>query len=74
MRSPGSNRLLQFSVVLFAIGLIALIALFVTPIVDDGQTAPTLVYVLTMCAPLGFVIAVISTVVSGRTPKSTDRK
>lgn len=74
MRSEGPNRLLQFSVALFVIGLVALIVLFVTPIVADGQTAPTFVYVLTMCAPVGFVIAVISTVITGRASKSTDRK
>ncbi|MFW0791476.1 hypothetical protein [Gordonia sp. CPCC 205333] len=74
MRSDRSNRLLQLSIAIFAIGLVAIVALFVTPLVADGRTAPTLVYVLTMCAPVGLVIALIATVVTGRSTKPTDKK
>ncbi|GAB17704.1 hypothetical protein GOEFS_037_00070 [Gordonia effusa NBRC 100432] len=74
MRSEGPNRILLLSIALFVIGLVAIVALFVTPLVADGRTAPTLVYVLTMCAPAGFVISVIATVTASRPAKSTDKK
>ncbi|MFZ2239734.1 MAG: hypothetical protein WAV90_09365 [Gordonia amarae] len=45
--------------VVFAIGIVAVVVLFLTPIVADGNTAPTFVYLLTMCAPLGFVLGLI---------------
>lgn len=51
--------------VLFAIGLLAIIALFVTPMVT-GDTAPTVVYLLTMCAPLGFLLGLVFALRSGR--------
>ncbi|GAB06428.1 hypothetical protein GOAMR_52_00250 [Gordonia amarae NBRC 15530] len=45
--------------VVFAIGIVAVVVLFLTPVVADGSTAPTFVYLLTMCAPLGFVLGLI---------------
>lgn len=70
MRADRPSRLLQLSIVVFAIGLVAIIALFVTPAVAHGATAPTVVYVLTMCAPVGLLSAVIVSVVTGRTPRA----
>ena len=64
-RNPSSRLLLAAGVV-FAIGLLAIIALFVTPIVAHGQTAPTAVYLLTMCAPLGFLLGIAYALLSGR--------
>ncbi|MGC4962664.1 hypothetical protein ACPXCG_03175 [Gordonia sp. DT218] len=66
MKSQSSPRLLQLAGVVFAIGLAAIVALFVTPMVTDGGTAPTFVYVLTMCAPVGFVIGLVFALRSGR--------
>ena len=43
----------------FAVGVVAIVALFLSPVIDGGATAPTFVYLLTMCAPLGFVIGLI---------------
>ena len=45
--------------VVFAIGIVAVVVLFLTPVVAGGSTAPTFVYLLTMCAPLGFVLGLI---------------
>ncbi|MGC4935824.1 hypothetical protein ACLQ3C_19335 [Gordonia sp. DT30] len=64
-RKPGS-RLLQVAGVAFAIGVVAIIALFVTPLVAGGATAPTAVYLLTMCAPLGLLLGVIYALRSAR--------
>lgn len=72
MRADRPSRLLQLSIAVFAIGLVAIVALFVTPIVAHGATVPTVVYVLTMCAPLGLLSAVIVSVVTGRTPTVDD--
>lgn len=64
-RNP-SSRLLLVAGVVFAIGLAAIIALFITPLVAHGATAPTAVYLLTMCAPLGFLLGVVYALRSGR--------
>ncbi|TWS18810.1 hypothetical protein FK529_12515 [Tsukamurella asaccharolytica] len=55
------------SIALFAIGLIALAALFLTPLLADGTTAPTWVYLLTPLAPVGFLAGVIAVILGGRT-------
>ncbi len=54
------------SVALFAIGLIAIAALFVTPLVTGGTTAPTWVYALTPLAPVGFLVGVVGVIAGGR--------
>ncbi|GAB88715.1 hypothetical protein [Gordonia rhizosphera] len=66
MERQSSPRLLQAAMIVFAIGLAAIAALFVTPLVTDGGTAPTFVYLLTMCAPLGFVLGLVFALRSGR--------
>lgn len=48
--------------ILFGIGLIALAALFLTPLLDHGVTAPTWVYALTPLAPVGFIAGVVGVV------------
>ena len=48
--------------ILFAVGLIALAALFLTPMIDGGVTAPTWVYALTPLAPIGFIIGIVGVV------------
>lgn len=65
MRKGPSSRLLLLAGVMFAVGLVAIVALFVTPVVTDN-TAPTAVYLLTMCAPVGLALAVIFALRSGR--------
>ncbi len=68
MAHARTHRLLQASLVIFAIGLVAIVALFVTPLIFDGSTAPTAVYVATTAAPVGFVLALIATILTGRKP------
>ncbi|RPA60087.1 hypothetical protein EF294_11675 [Gordonia oryzae] len=62
----STSRLLPLAGVVFVIGLLAIVALFLTPVADHGETAPTAVYLLTMCAPLGFLMGVIYALRSGR--------
>ncbi|MFT4044792.1 MAG: hypothetical protein QM673_16650 [Gordonia sp. (in: high G+C Gram-positive bacteria)] len=66
MQKRSSTRLLQFAGLVFVIGVGALVALFVTPAVAHGATAPTFVYLLTMCAPLGFLLGIVFALRSGR--------
>lgn len=73
MRSNQTTWLLRAGLVLFAVGLLALAVLFGMPAVDDGATAPTLVYVLTMAAPVGLVVALIAVVLGGRTRNESAR-
>ena len=54
------------SIALFAIGLIAIAALFVTPLLAHGGTAPTWVYALTPLTPVGFLVGVVAVILGGR--------
>lgn len=65
MRKGEGTLLLRVALGLFVIGLIALVVLFLmTPL--TGESAPLFVYLLTMCAPLGFLFGLIFALRSGR--------
>jgi hypothetical protein len=68
MRKGEGTLLLRVAVGLFAVGLIALIALFLAEPIT-GETAPLFVYLLIMCAPLGFLCGLIFALRSGRRAK-----
>jgi|GEM_PF-5701312 len=68
MRKAEGAGLLRVAVGLFAVGLIALIALFLAEPIT-GETAPLFVYLLIMCAPLGFLLGLIFALRSGRRAK-----
>jgi peptidoglycan/LPS O-acetylase OafA/YrhL len=73
MRKAEGSLLLRAAVGLFVIGLIALLVLFLmTPI--TGESAPLFVYLLTMCAPLGFLLALIFALRSGRRQRDLARE
>ncbi|MFD3592064.1 hypothetical protein ACFWU5_04995 [Nocardia sp. NPDC058640] len=67
--APGprrsGDRLLHVALALFGIGLVAVIAIFVTPIVSDGKPGLWL-YGLAMLAPVGFLLSLIFALWSGR--------
>ncbi|MFC8528249.1 hypothetical protein [Nocardia sp. NPDC057227] len=63
-RRPG-DRLLHVALALFGVGLLAIIAIFLTPIVSDAEPGLPL-YLLAMLAPLGFLLALIYALRSGR--------
>jgi len=63
---PRSNRLLHASVVLFVVGLIALLVLMTYPAMADGHRAPGVVGGLTLCAPIGLLFALVFALLSGR--------
>ncbi|GAA4406270.1 hypothetical protein [Tsukamurella soli] len=59
------NIAVAVGIVLFVVGVAAIAALFLTPAVDHGATAPLWVYLCTPLAPLGLVVAIASVVVTG---------
>ncbi|MFD3744347.1 hypothetical protein [Nocardia sp. NPDC058633] len=61
----SGDRLLHVALVLFGVGILAVIAIFVTPIVSDGDPGLWL-YGLAMLAPLGFLLAIVFALRSGR--------
>ncbi|MGI5221597.1 hypothetical protein [Nocardia sp. CA-290969] len=63
-RTPG-NWLLQVALGLFTLGLLAIVAIFLTPILTDGEPGLWL-YLGAMLAPAGFVVALIFALRSGR--------
>ncbi len=69
MQKKSSTALLVLAGVVFGVGIVALIALFVMPAVDDGGTAPTWVYLLAMCTPIGFLLGIVYALRSGRRVK-----
>ncbi|WP_245839020.1 hypothetical protein [Nocardia donostiensis] len=66
-RGPG-NWLLFLALGLFGVGLLAVIAIFLTPVLTDGKPGLWL-YLLAMLSPLGFVMALIFALLSGRRVK-----
>ncbi|WP_246181376.1 hypothetical protein [Nocardia ninae] len=63
-RRPG-DWLLQVALALFALGLLAVIAIFLIPVLSDG-TPGLWLYFAAMLAPLGFLVAIVFTLRSGR--------
>lgn len=61
----GSDRLLQSAVALFGIGVLAVIGIFVTSVVSDESPGLWL-YLLSMLAPVGFLLAIVFALWSGR--------
>lgn len=62
---PSGNWLLQVALGLFTIGLLAVVAIFLTPILTDGKPGLWL-YLGAMLAPVGFILALIFALRSGR--------
>ncbi|MFI6362588.1 hypothetical protein ACIBG0_07530 [Nocardia sp. NPDC050630] len=61
----AGDRLLYVALGLFAIGLLAIVAIFLTPVLSDSDPGLWL-YVLAMLAPLGFLCAIVFALWSGR--------
>ncbi|KAA0021221.1 hypothetical protein [Antrihabitans cavernicola] len=63
-REPG-KKLLYVATALFAVGLLAIVAIFVIAAVSD--TEPGIVfYLIALAAPIGFLLAIFSALRSGR--------
>ncbi|MEE2032834.1 hypothetical protein [Rhodococcus chondri] len=62
---PPRNGLLKAAVACFLVGVVAVVAIFLTPVVTDG-TPGLVLYLLTLAWPLGFVLAIMFALRSGR--------
>lgn len=61
-----SNGLLKAALACFAVGIVAVVAIFfLTPVVTDGKPGLVL-YLLTAAWPLGFLLAITFALRSGR--------
>ncbi|GAB2654618.1 hypothetical protein ACWDYH_15725 [Nocardia goodfellowii] len=60
-----SDWFLRLALVLFALGLLAVVAIFLTPIVSDSSPGLWL-YLAAMLAPLGFILGLGYALWSGR--------
>jgi hypothetical protein len=61
----AGDRLLYLALTLFAIGLLAIVAIFLTPILSDSSPGLWL-YPTAMLAPLGFLVGIVYALRSGR--------
>ncbi|MEV4237249.1 MULTISPECIES: hypothetical protein [unclassified Nocardia] len=61
----AGDRLLYVALGLFAIGLLAIVAIFLTPVLSDSDPGLWL-YLMAMLAPLGFLCAIVFALWSGR--------
>lgn len=60
--------------IIFAVGIVATVAAIIVPLVSASGEGPTWVYLVAMiCAPLGFLLAIVYAILSGRPPKSVRR-
>lgn len=66
MREQPSDRLLHVALAFFAIGLVATVTMFAVPALDDGVRAPVWVYAGTLGLPIGFILAIVFALRSGR--------
>ncbi|UYP19694.1 hypothetical protein OED52_03785 [Rhodococcus sp. Z13] len=66
------NGLLKAAIVCFFVGVLAVAAIFLTPVVTDG-TPGLVLYLLTLAWPLGFVLAIAFALRSGRRARNGDR-
>jgi hypothetical protein len=61
----AGDRLLYLALTLFAIGLLAIVAIFLTPVLSDSSPGLWL-YLTAMLAPVGFLIGIVYALWSGR--------
>ena len=66
MQTQKPSRLLPTAVVLFGIGMVASIALLFPAVRDSGTAPVTVVYLLALCAPIGFLCGLVFALRSGR--------
>ncbi|WP_054816494.1 hypothetical protein [Nocardia arizonensis] len=61
----AGDRFLYFALALFGTGLLAITAIFLTPLLSDSDPALWL-YLTAMLTPIGFILAVCFALWSGR--------
>jgi len=66
------NGLLKAAIACFVVGVVAVLAIFLTPALTDGSPGLVL-YLLTLAWPLGFALAIAFALRSGRRARNGDR-
>jgi len=66
-QKPRRRGLFYTAMAIFAIGVVATIAAIVYPLLSADSEGPTWIYLVAMlCAPLGFLLAIIYAIASSR--------
>ena len=67
---PRFRPLFFAAMFFFVVGVIGVLASIAIPLLSSSNEGPTWVYLVGMlCTPLGFVLAIIYALMSGRRPK-----
>lgn len=66
------NGLLKAAIACFVVGVVAVVAIFLTPAFTDGKPGLVL-YLSTLAWPLGFALAIAFALRSGRRARNGDR-
>ncbi|SNS41200.1 hypothetical protein [Rhodococcoides kyotonense] len=61
-----SNTLLRVALTIFAVGLLAIVAIFAVPAITHEQPPLWLYLTAMLASPLGFVLAIVFALMSGR--------
>ncbi|MFZ2177230.1 MAG: hypothetical protein WAW17_24995 [Rhodococcus sp. (in: high G+C Gram-positive bacteria)] len=65
-RTPrGKDGLVRTALALFAVGVVAITAIFLTPLLTDSDPGLVL-YVIALACPLGFLLGIIAALRQGR--------
>lgn len=67
--TPGTPRthdgLLRVALALFAVGFLAIVAIFLTPVVSDSDPGLVL-YLIALACPIGFLLGIVAALRQGR--------
>ncbi|WP_016883859.1 MULTISPECIES: hypothetical protein [unclassified Rhodococcus (in: high G+C Gram-positive bacteria)] len=60
-----SDGLLRVALTLFAIGFVAIVAIFLTPVLSDSEPGLVL-YLIALACPIGFLLGIVAALRQGR--------
>jgi hypothetical protein len=66
---PRRNTLLRVALTIFAVGLLAIVAIFLVPAITHHEPPLWLYLTAMLASPLGFVLALVFALMSGRRAK-----
>ncbi len=63
--TPEGDGLLRVALALFAIGFVAIVAIFLTPVLSDSEPGLVL-YLIALACPIGFLLGIVAALRQGR--------
>ncbi|WP_072687147.1 hypothetical protein [Rhodococcus marinonascens] len=63
--SRTSDGFLRVALTLFALGFVAIVAIFLTPILSDNKPGLVL-YLIALACPIGFLLGIVAALMQGR--------